>query len=159
MELYPYVYRFVRKRIGDMPDWEDVVQEVFCSSLFSLRRGDFERRSSLKTWVHKVMIYKVLDHLRGRWGLKECLFFEGFDYPSNNVSAEEIYEEKDLQEKVKRGFIKLSPRTRQVFYLLLYGWTQFEIAEVLGINHRTVYNHVKWGRLKVARFYKELEEI
>lgn len=153
------MYRFVRWKISDIPDWEDVVQEVFCSTLLSLNEGYFKGHCSLKTWVYRIMLRRISDCHRGCFRLAESLFFEGFDCPSNNVSAEDIYEEKDLQEKISRGFVGFTPRTRQVFYLLLYGWSIQEIAEVLSISYNTVDNHVKRGRRKIKRFYRELEEV
>lgn len=148
---------FIRNRIGDLPEWEDVVQEVFCSSLLSLSKGDFKKQSSLKTWVYKVMIHKIKDALRGRWQLKEVLFYEGFDARSEGFTFEQVYELKDLRENLVIGFnTVLSPRSKQIFYLLLYGWEQYEIAEILGISTGWVGTRVADGKIKLARYLMEV---
>jgi RNA polymerase sigma factor (sigma-70 family) len=158
MELYPYVYSIVRRKIGDMPDWEDVVQEVYCSSLASLERGQFEGRSSLKTWVYKIMMYKIRDALRGRWQLKEVLFYKDFDCSIEGQTFEQVYEENDLVEKFIKEFVISSPRTTQILRLLLSGWKTYEIAEILGLTYRCVWNHKHKGLIRLRHREGEINE-
>ena len=47
---------------GNEHDAEDIVQETFLRAYRA--RGQFEARSSFRTWLHRVAINCALDHLR-----------------------------------------------------------------------------------------------
>lgn len=158
VRLYPYVRGFVKRHLGSMSDWEDVVQEVYCSSLLSLSEGKFEGRSSLRTWVYKVMTHKIKDAFRGRWQLKEFLFLEGFDYPSPEKSFEKVYEERDLEEKFIERFARSSPRLTLILKLFVQGFSQTEIAEIVGLSVRRVHTYIKYARIRLRRLRGEINE-
>ena len=147
----------VKQRIGDIPDWEDCVQDVYCSSLSSLGRGGFQGNSSMKTWVYNIILRRITDFLRVKYRRNECSLLEADDVPSVIFSSERKYEIEEMKKKLENGFGScLSPRGRQIFVLLLNGWEIFEIAWVYKISHKTVNSYVKYGRILLRRFFMEV---
>ena len=53
-----------RRVAGDSALAEDSVQEAFINVFRKI--GDFEERSSLKTWLHRIVVNQVLMKLRAR---------------------------------------------------------------------------------------------
>ena len=56
------LYRYALVRTRDPHLAEDLVQEALLAALKS--RGDFEGRSSVKTWLVAILKNKIMDHLR-----------------------------------------------------------------------------------------------
>lgn len=57
-----YLYRFALARIKDPALAEDLVQETFLAALKG--RQNFQRRSTLQTWLTAILKHKIIDHLR-----------------------------------------------------------------------------------------------
>lgn len=131
------------------------MQEVYHTSLATLGRGGFNGKASMKTWLYGITLRRIADFLRGKYRNRECSILEGYDFPSDSLSSERRYEVQDLKNKLTHRFGRLSPRSRQIFILLLNGWEVYEIAWVLRLSHKTVNHHVKYGRLRLRNFLTE----
>src|SRR5215468_9327705 len=51
---------------GSMADAEDVVQDAYLKAYRALVAGDFDRRSSVQTWLYRIVVNRAIDHKRGR---------------------------------------------------------------------------------------------
>jgi RNA polymerase sigma-70 factor (ECF subfamily) len=130
---------------------EDAVQDVFV--VVHRRLGEFEHRSSLRTWIFGVAMRVAHDHRRreGRKGGLAPLDFELVDHaPSPDeraVQAEALREVAALLEA-------LDPEKRAIFVLAeLEQWTAPEIAEALSINLNTVYSRIRAARRDFENAY------
>ncbi len=56
------LYRYALKRLGSRHIAEDLAQDTFVAALRS--RSDFQRRSSVQTWLVGILRHKISDHLR-----------------------------------------------------------------------------------------------
>lgn len=56
------LYAYARQRVGDHQHAEDLVQECLVTAW--RKRETFAGHSTLSTWLHGIMKFKVLDHLR-----------------------------------------------------------------------------------------------
>ncbi len=65
------IYGFVRLRVGDRSDAEELTQEVFASVFRS--SGGFNARSSVLSWIYGVARNTVLSHLRRKHTQRERL--------------------------------------------------------------------------------------
>ena len=65
------IYGFVRLRVGDRADAEELTQEVF-ASVFRSASG-FSARSSALSWIYGVARNTVLNHLRRKHAQRERL--------------------------------------------------------------------------------------
>jgi RNA polymerase sigma-70 factor, ECF subfamily len=126
---------------------EDVVQEVF----FTVHRrlGDFEGRSSVKTWVYAIALHVVRHHRRS-WIRKDapCTTLpEGLvdELPDRRgpspLQAAELRDEVRFLDDLLRT---LDDEKREVFVLAyLEQQTAPEIAEILGENENTIYSRLR----------------
>lgn len=142
------VWRSLR-RLG-VPDanLEDAVQDVFI--VVHRRLGEFEGRSSLRTWVFGILYRVASDHRRSvrRKGDHEPLdaaLADAQPLPDAVLEAGESLRALDA------ALQRIDPLRRAVLVMAdIEGMTAPEIAEALGIKPNTVYS-----RLRVAR--QELE--
>jgi RNA polymerase sigma-70 factor (ECF subfamily) len=52
--------------LGNVADAEDVVQESFVKAFRSLAAGQFDERSSVKTWLYRIVTHATIDAMRTR---------------------------------------------------------------------------------------------
>ena len=62
---YPLV-RLAARILGSMSEAEDAVQEAYIKAYAALGRGEFDGRSSVKTWLYRIVTHTAIDALRGR---------------------------------------------------------------------------------------------
>lgn len=60
------IHTFAARRGVPREDCQDIAQEVIVGALVQLRAGKFDRRSSLGTWMHRIMARRVADFFRAR---------------------------------------------------------------------------------------------
>ena len=130
--------------LGDRTNAEDAVQEAFISAFRGL--PNFEGRSSLKTWMHRITVNAALMKLRQLKRLSEQSIdehlpdFDQYDcrieapWP-NLVRAEDVLESKQLRRLVSEKVAILPEAYRIVVYLRdIEGYDTNEVAEFLGIS-------------------------
>jgi RNA polymerase sigma-70 factor, ECF subfamily len=150
-EHFDLVYRNLR-RLG-VPDAlvDDAVQEVFL--VVYRRLGQFEGRSSLKTWVCSIVTRVASDHRRAlrRKSPHACKNADVVDVDSvpdeRAEGPHEIAERREGARLLHALLDELDFDKRTVLVLSeLEGMTAPEIADALGENVNTVY-----ARLRAAR--------
>jgi RNA polymerase sigma-70 factor (ECF subfamily) len=58
--------RVAARILGDSGEAEDVVQEAYVKAYRSLVEGRFDQRSSVPTWLHRIVANGAIDALRSR---------------------------------------------------------------------------------------------
>jgi RNA polymerase sigma-70 factor (ECF subfamily) len=155
-EHFRFVWRTVRRLGLDGAVVDDVVQEIFL--VVHRRLGDFEGRSSAKTWLYGIVRRVVADHrrtLRRKPALggdalatADLEALPGGEEQGPEASAEQAERVRLLH----RLLAELDDDKREVFVLAeLEGLTMAEIAEALDANPNTIAS-----RLRAAR--REFEE-
>ena len=126
-ELLAIAMRYMKTR----PEAEDVLQEAFIKAFKNL--AGFNRRSSLKTWLTRIVINTALNMLRKEhqnynWQSDRVMESETAVLPLQNFGFDELI-----------GFIRQLPAgCRSVFNLYaLEGYTHKEIAALLKISEGT----------------------
>lgn len=130
---------------------EDVLQEVFL--VVHRRLGEFEGRSSLKTWLFGILLHLVRNHRRSLRRKSPHLSSADAttaieEIPNADTSGPVEAIEAAEAMRVLEGLLdELDDARREVFVLAeLEQMSVPEIAEMLGENVNTVY-----GRLRTAR--------
>ncbi|GAC1394794.1 MAG: hypothetical protein NVSMB47_04420 [Polyangiales bacterium] len=146
---FPFVWRTVRRLGVDPGAVDDVVQEVFL--VVHRRLGDFEGRSTLKTWLYGIVRRVVHDHRRAR-ARKPAEPTGDFDAIATDAATPHDDAEKAQAVRVLHALLgELDDDKREVFVLAeLEQMSAPEIAEATATNANTVYT-----RLRAAR--KEFE--
>ena len=147
MQLMKFASRFFRRP----EDIEDVVQEAFVKSL-EAERHDTTIRTA-RSYLFRVIRNLALNELtRGDDRLTEALeeydpaFADGVDIERQVASSERF-------ELFCRAVARLPDVCRRVFVLRrVYGFSQREIAEHLGISIKTVEAHLAKGMVRCTDF-------
>jgi RNA polymerase sigma-70 factor (ECF subfamily) len=139
-----FVFRCLR-RLGVPPAvLEDATQEVFLIAFE--RAGVFERRSSVRTWLHGIAFNVARRHFyassrANAESLTEVLVDD------RNLNQEDALARKRAVEDIYALLDGLSPDQRAVFVLTeLEQLSAPEIAEITGVPLNTVYSRLRLGR-------------
>ncbi len=161
-EYYPRIAGYLRRLVGEAED-EDVAQEVFVKVSRSL--DGFRGESSLSTWLYRIATNAAMDHMRKPASRQAANMPAGSDDdPSDSEDTipdsdapvlDALLIRKDMNECI-RGIVDGLPENyRNVIVLSeLEGFTNAEIAEVLGLSLDTVKIRLHRAR---TRLRKELE--
>ena len=135
-----HLYRLAFSLVGNASEAEDVLQETFAGALRNL--SSFEGRSSLKTWLSRILMRQAARSHRSRSRHKAAPLggYSGTsEEPATDVPAGPVQNRSDTRMDVMAVLETLSPEHREVILLReLQGMTYEEIAEVLGVPRGTV---------------------
>ena len=149
-ELFPFVWRLVR-RFG-VPDaaLDDVCQEVFV--VVHNRLVEFEGRSSLKTWVYGIANNVTLTYLRG--ARRKAVHHSAVDPETVVDSAPGPLDAASASEAVGIAYsllAQLADDKRTILVLVdVEELTVPEAAEVLDVNVNTAYARLRAARSELA---------
>lgn len=162
------LYRYVVAVTGDREAARDILQETMLAVW--LERDLFRGDCSARTWVYRIARNKVADYFRNRRRRRnDTLRWEDVGERADGGGGESaepetipsaVHVDHEVSEKSSfwRAFGRLPPGQREVMLLVFYaGFSQSEVADVLGIPMDTVRSRVYHGRRKLARFLEEEE--
>ena len=140
-----FVWRSL-KRLGVVAaSLDDAVQEVFV--VVHRRLGDFEGRSTVRTWLYGIALRVARDHRRSRQArtpheqISDTLPDTASPVPDEAVARVQAVETLD------RLLGELDDDKREVFVLAeIEQLSAPEMAEVLGANVNTVYSRLRAAR-------------
>jgi len=145
------VYSLCLRMLGNVPDAEDVTQEVFIQ--LYRKSGTFRGTASLSTWLYRLTVNTVLMHLRTNRRKQR-------EQPAENEELERVegwiwtrpdgsvIDRIDLERAIRR----LPPGYRAVFLLHdVEGYEHEEIADILGIAVGTTKSQLHKARLRLRK--------
>jgi RNA polymerase sigma-70 factor (ECF subfamily) len=125
-------------------DAADALQEAMLSALRAA--GGFERRSSVRTWLYRIVVNACLDRLRRR-AARPSVGLDGHDVadPADHPSR------VDLRLDLTRALASLSPGQRAAVVLVdAHGLPVAEVAEILEVPIGTVKSRCARARAHLA---------
>ena len=141
------VHGYIRSKIANPQDAEDLTSEVFVKIYANLDTFD-EKKASLTTWIYTITRNTLTDFFRTRRVFEEI----PETYSVDDSVEEELCSEEAL-EKLADALEKLEKRERDIILLHYYsGRSLKEIAEKLGIS----YTYVKVLQNKALAKLKDL---
>jgi len=153
------VFNLAARLLGDGEEARDVAQEVFLQVY--RRLGSFEGRSSLKTWIYRIVVNQCHNRRRSwhRHGRdREEMLDEGLAAPDTARSSGEFgspYEQARRRERsrtIQRALDELSFEQRSVVLLReVEGLSCEEVAAALGIAAGTVKSRLSRAREALRR--------
>jgi RNA polymerase sigma-70 factor (ECF subfamily) len=151
---FDFVWRSVRRLGVREAATEDVVQEIFLVAHRKL--GEFEHRSSVKTWLFSVARNVVRRHARAQGRRRAALGRDPGGHDPDGVTSPKSGDDQVARAEATRIvdalLDTLDADKREIIVLAeLEQMTMPEIAEALGINLNTAYT-----RLRAARHDFEL---
>jgi len=143
-----WMLALAERLLGDRALAEDVVQESFLRAFKGL--ANFEGRSTLQSWLHRITVNSALSKLRQRKRLAEQPIDEHLpEFDRNDcrieppwtrlASVDEIMESDDTRRRVLETIQKLPDNYRVVLQLRdLDDYDTAEVAGLLGISETNV---------------------
>lgn len=141
------VERFVRFRIGERADADDVLQEVYLAAYRKF--GDLREKSAFKAWLLSIARSKCSDYFRKKAAL--------YEIPIDELSEWELADSRrgpSVESTVRETLELLGDRDKQILYL--YYWKelpQAEIAQRLGIPVGTVKSRLHTAKQNFKNSY------
>lgn len=163
-QYFDFVYRGARRLGVHSRSLDDATQDVFL--VVHRRLGDFEMRSSLKTWLYGIT-RRVAKDYRRRASRKEKGLVStdgpiGGQLTSDQNSPDENAARRQAAQTLDTILANLDEPRREVFVLAeMEQMTAPEIAEALSLNLNTTYSRLRKARAEfekaVARHLASLE--
>jgi RNA polymerase sigma-70 factor (ECF subfamily) len=137
------------RMLGSIHDAEDVLQETLLRAWSSLAR--FERRSSVQTWLYRILTNACIDELERRPRRPEPVVDP---YPDAWLPAEDPAARYAAREGMEIAFLtaiqRLPGRQRAVLILRdVLGWTSEEVAELLDSTGAAVNSALQRARATI----------
>jgi len=133
-----YLIRLAFSYVKNWSTAEDIVQEVFVT--YYQKSDQFEKRSSIRTYLAKITVNKCHDHLRS-WKNKIPFYTNLLmgQSLSNQDSPEKLVINKDKNDRLIQEILDMSIKYREVILLFYYQeFTILEISNILNISENTI---------------------
>lgn len=143
------IYWHARQMLGNHLDADEITQEVLIVLYNKLKTFNF--RSSLYTWIYKIVTTRSLNQIRKN-KFKKLIMFEN-DEDKEFVSNQDIIEDianKEKIEMVNKALEKLPPKQKQIF--VLRNFDQLSYEEISKITGKSI------GGLK-ANYFHALKKV
>jgi len=158
VRLYrPRIFRFLMASLSDRDVAETLTQDCFLKAYNA--RHQFRGESSLSTWLTRIAMNLVRDHLRSRrmrfWQRTRDTALDIVDVgewiPDGASSPEQICLQQERVREIWKSVEQLSRQQRTVFLLRFVEEMELaEIAETTGMNTSTVKSHL-YRALRIVR--------
>ena len=149
-------YSLAVRILGDPGRAEDVVQDSFMRLWNSA--GSFDpSRGSLRAWLLTLVRNRAIDQLRGRPGRQRQELELTHEVPAQGGGSDPWREVSESLERqaIRQALASLPPEQRQVIELAYYGgYTQSEIAELVGISLGTVKGRTRLALEKLSSYLR-----
>lgn len=175
--LYSPMLTTAMQYVQTQADAEEVIQETWLAGLRNFSR--FEHRSSIKTWLFRILRYRAMSH--GRRAARYVSFSElgrdtrgrGDGWVERLTSAdgagarsaqdpERAFLAREFRGKLDQALMELPDRQRRTLVLRdLKGWTAQEVCEALGVsegNQRVLLHRARNRIRSELRDYVFMEE-
>jgi RNA polymerase sigma-70 factor (ECF subfamily) len=136
--------------VGEPESAEDVVQDAFLAAWRGA--GTFRReRGNARSWLLSIVHHRAVDLLRRRTAFRPAPLEEATDAPADTDTAEEAT--RNLEHRTVRDALGALPEAQRRTIELAYfgGYTQSELAELMGVPLGTVKGRMRIGLQKMRR--------
>jgi RNA polymerase sigma-70 factor, ECF subfamily len=141
------LYRVAISLVGNVADAEDVLQEALAGAFRGA--GKFEGRSSVKSWLTRILVTQAAKFWRSRKGKRDRPI--EIDVPGESGGAASVDAKLDLQACLQQ----LSEEHRQVLVLReIDGLGYEEIAQVLSLPRGTIESRLFRARAELKKKLK-----
>ena len=158
----PYLYRIGKMYHFSHEDTQDLMQETYIQGYTNLKT--FEFRSSLQTWLSKIMVHQCYKKTKS-WAFKNIDLVDEMNSFSDKLGNTEIANQvmnTELNSIIEKSLLQIPEKYRTVFTLReINGLSVLETSEILEITESNV--KVRLNRSKsilrkeIEKFYNKEE--
>lgn len=137
IKMFNLAYSFTRNQ----ETADDLAQDIFIKAYLSLSK--FQYKSELGTWLYRIGINTIKDHLRKEGRRKAVLFDEniaGLTPRTDEFAKRDAEQEKESQKLALYETIRSLPDNHRIILILrdIQGFSYGEIVKILNISPGTV---------------------
>lgn len=144
---YDEVYRYVRFRVGDVWDTDDLVSDIFRKSLEYVEKQNGHIPGHTRAWLFTIARNRIIDHYRRK---KEIAYGQDPETAGYSHITEIFYEVGMEHECLERAMLLLEPPDQEYVHLkYMMELTYEEISQVTGKEDT-------WLRIRVHRIRKKM---
>ena len=155
------VFGLIYNMLKNDNDIEDIAQDIFIKVYKNIDK--FHGNSSLYTWIYRIATNMCLDYMKKK---KNVIYIDEkvqlddgeveLQLPSDEKLQEELYEEKEMKQKLNKAIDKLPDKQKAMIILRdIKGLSYEEISEVLEIKLGTVKSQINRARLKLKEILEK----
>ncbi|WP_196886269.1 sigma-70 family RNA polymerase sigma factor [Aureivirga sp. CE67] len=150
-EIYAPLLSFVKKRINNREDAEDITQEVF----YKFSKAAFDEKSNFKSLLYRIAKNSIIDYYR-----KKKIYTEeitDFKFSEDEKSPRIT---NDICTCIFKFIDKLPKEYQDVIEMSeIQDFSQKDIAENLEMNYTTVRSKIQRGRKKLQNLISDCCDI
>lgn len=150
---YAQIYRHLLRLVGNAEDAADLSQETFSKAWRGLVGVHDGRR--FRGWLYKIATNAAMDHLRRK--MRGRGFWSSPDAACSEEPAINFDCQVEEQELVQLALSQVAPKPRVCLLLQLEGFSQAEIATLVGLQKKSVGTYVCTAREQFRQAYRKLE--
>jgi RNA polymerase sigma factor (sigma-70 family) len=161
----PRLRSFIRKRVLDMEDAEDVFQDVFYELVSAYRM--MKPAEQVTAWLYRVARNRITDLFRRRKTVSlqepvmeddEAVTFEDL-LPSPDAGPDALYARNVMLDAMEEALEELPQQQREVFVAHeLMGRSFKELAEETGRSVNTLLSQKRYAVLQLRRRLQEMKD-
>lgn len=145
---FPRIHAYVCYRVYSPEDAEDLIADVFLKAIRKLGRFKWRREGSFAAWLFRIAHNLIVDYYRKHRPV--ALSLDSSDdlaeLKSHAPLPEEILTQEETFQHMRALIATLSPRRQEIITLKFFGGLRnCEIADILGLDERTVASHLSRG--------------
>lgn len=146
--FHPQILRFIKTKVGNHKDSEELAQEVFLSCLQSLPL--FRGKSKIFTWMCSVARHEVADYYRKKYAKKALKLMPIGDM----LLKQEILDASQTSQQVAKTLAEMKKSYRELLLLKYVDQKQVKkIARELGRSVKAVESDLFRARLQFKKLY------
>jgi RNA polymerase sigma-70 factor (ECF subfamily) len=155
---FPRVYGYVAYRVGRTADAEDIVADVFLKLLENLGQFSYRGEGSFAAWL-----FRIAHNAVGQFYRRDnptASLDEMADLQSDELSVDQAVQQREQFRQLREQVMQLSRRRQEIVTLKFFGGLRnIEIADVLGLDERTVAAHLSRAVADLQRLYQTEETL
>lgn len=157
----PKLRNFIRKRVADQGDVEDILQEVFYEFFETYRL--MKPIEQVTAWLFRVARNRITDLFRSKQRKAEREDPIGFEWedllPSPDAGPESAYARSVLLDEIDAALDELPPEQRDVFVAHeVMGYSFKEIAAETGVGINTLLSRKRYAVLHLRERLQAIHE-
>ncbi|MDY7079756.1 MAG: sigma-70 family RNA polymerase sigma factor [Chloroflexota bacterium] len=152
---FPRIHAYVRYRVHSPQDAEDLIADVFFKAIRKLGHFKWRNKSSFAAWLFRIAHNMIVDYYRQQ---KHQVSVESRDnlmeLPSHALLPEQVLTQQETFQQIRALVATLSPWRQEIITLKFFGGLRnCEIAQILGLDERTVAAHLSRGLQNLQHKY------
>ena len=154
------LFNFIRNRVSEPEEAEDIFQDALCKAIDSIRNGKYNEEGKFLPWIMMISNNLCMDHFRRNKRMPTIVDSDGKDIFNVLKFAEESKEDSIMREqtlKQVKEMVELLPADqKEVLILRHYADLSFkEIAEMTGTNINTALGRMRYALLNLRKMMSE----